>query len=41
MIFEEETLEDGRAKTIFRKKANASGTVDFSQNSCSGGACSH
>lgn len=34
--FTENTTEDGKAKITFRKKANATNTTDFTQNSCSG-----
>ena len=32
--FEVDTLEDGRAKVIFKRKAGASNTTDFSKNTC-------
>jgi hypothetical protein len=37
----ESTLEDGRVKIVFKRKLNANNTTDFTQNSCSGGKCSH
>jgi uncharacterized protein (DUF2249 family) len=39
--FEEDTLDDGRAMVVFSKKSNATSNTDFTQNSCSGGKCSH
>lgn len=39
--FAEEMLSDGKVKVVFTKKSNSSNTTDFTQNSCSGGTCSH
>lgn len=39
--FKESTLEDGRAKIVFKRKYGVEQTTDFTQNSCSGGKCSH
>lgn len=39
--FSECSTEDGKAKVIFTKKSNINNSTDFSQNSCSGGKCSH
>lgn len=39
--FIENFTEDGKAKVIFTKKSNANNSTDFTQNSCSGGKCSH
>jgi hypothetical protein len=37
----ESRLEDGRVKIVFKRKVNANNTTDFTQNSCTGGKCSH
>lgn len=34
--FIQESLNDGRIKTIFTRKSGAKNTTDFTQNSCSG-----
>ena len=39
--YEESILEDGKVKIVFRRKVDADSTTDFTQNSCSGGKCSH
>jgi len=39
--FEEASTEDGKAKVIFTKKVGANSSTDFTQNTCSGGKCSH
>ncbi len=39
--FVEETTEDGKAKITFTKKQDGKNITDFSQNSCSGGKCTH
>jgi len=37
--YEVENLEDGRAKIVFTKKADAKGETNFGDTACGGGSC--